>query len=234
MANYMALLVDMIVCLLLKSKTHLWFGLVLLSFSCSKKQKLNEEKEVLPFYNTADFDAEWISESDSKYSKIHKIDSFSLLNQEGKIITNNSLDNHIYVANFFFSICPSICPKMMGNLFKLQKKFDNNPEIKLVSFSVMPWVDSVARLKNYGKEHKINPINWYLLTGGKDEIYSLARKSFFAEKGLGLKKNTNQFLHTESMLLIDKKSRIRGIYNATQAVDIERITDDINVLLEEK
>ncbi len=208
--------------------------MVLISFSCSKKQKLNEEKEVLPFYNTADFDAEWISESDSKYSKIHKIASFSLLNQEGKIITNNSLDNHIYVANFFFSICPSICPKMMGNLFKLQKTYAKNPEIKLVSFSVMPWVDSVARLKNYGKEHKINPSNWYLLTGSKDKIYDLARKSFFAEKGLGLKKNTNQFLHTESMLLIDKKSRIRGIYNATQAVDIERITDDINVLLEEK
>ena len=234
MANYMVLLVDMIVCLLLKSKLYLLFGLVLLIFSCTKKQKLNEEKEVLPFYNTADFDAEWISESDSKYSKIHKIDSFSLLNQEGKIITNNSLDNHIYVANFFFSICPSICPKMMGNLFKLQKTYVKNPEIKLVSFSVMPWVDSVARLKNYGKEHKIIPSKWYLLTGSKDKIYSLARKSFFAEKGLGLKKNTNQFLHTESMLLIDKKSRIRGIYNATQAVDIERITDDINVLLEEK
>ena len=229
----MVLLVDMIVCLLLRNKQFVLFFSVLF-FSCTKEQKIKEEKEVLPFYNTADFDAEWISETDVKYSKIHKIDSFSLRNQEGEIISNNSLDNHIYIANFFFSICPSICPKMMGNLHKLQKKFDNNPEIKLVSFSVMPWVDSVATLKKYAVEHKIISSKWNLLTGDKEKIYTLARKSFFAEKGLGLKKNTNQFLHTESMLLIDKKSRIRGIYNATQAVDVERITDDIHVLLEEK
>jgi protein SCO1/2 len=203
-------------------------------YACgSKDNKTKVAKEILPFYNTADFDAEWIAENDALYSKIHTIDTFALSNQLGETITEDSLVGHIYVANFFFSVCPSICPKMMGNLSKLQEKYASNPQIKLVSFSVMPWVDSVARLKNYGEAHQINPSKWYLLTGDKDKIYTLARQSFFAEKGLGLKKNTKQFLHTESMLLIDKKSRIRGVYNATQIVDIERIIDDIEVLLKE-
>lgn len=235
----MALLVDTIVCQLSKSKVWvLPFSFFVLFLSCNveKKQKIEsqkEEQEVLPFYNTADFDAEWISENDARYAKIHTIDTFALSNQQGNRITKDSLDGYIYVANFFFAACPSVCPKMMGNLAKLQKNYGDNSQVKLVSFSVTPWIDSVATLKKYGEEHQINPSKWHLLTGSKERIYTLARQSFFAEKGLGLQKSTNEFLHTESMVLIDKKSRIRGIYNATQIVDIERITEDINVLLKE-
>ena len=187
----------------------------------------------MPFYNSADFDAEWINESDSNYKHIHTIDSFALQNQLGNIITKDSLDGYIYVANFFFTSCGGICPKMTNNLVNLQDTFANNPNIKLVSFSVMPWVDSVQRLKDYGDAKSINPAKWYLLTGSKERIYDLGRTSYFVEKGLGLKKTNDEFLHTESMLLIDKKGRIRGIYNATQKPDIERVTDDINALLKE-
>lgn len=230
----MVSLVDMIVCRLLKNNLFFFISILAFAVSCKPSEKpKTEEKETLPFYNTADFDAEWIDEKDAKYAKIHQIDTFALQNQQGKIITKDSLEGNIYVANFFFSICPSICPKMMGNLQMLQKTFSKNPQIKLVSFSVMPWTDTVPVLKKYGEEHKIDPKKWYLLTGSKDRIYTLARQSYFAEKGLGLQKTKNQFLHTESMLLIDKKGRIRGIYNATQKVDIERISDDINTLLKE-
>lgn len=98
----------------------------------------------------------------------------------------------------------------------------------------MPWVDSVKRLQEYGETNGIDPKKWLLLTGNQERIYSLGRKSFFAEKTLGLKKDSTEFLHTETMLLVDAKARIRGVYNATQKVDIERITDDINTLLKEK
>lgn len=121
----------------------------------------------------------------------------------------------------------------MTNLKTLQTTFAQEPNLKLVSFSVMPWVDSVATLKKYGQERNINPAQWHLLTGKKEDIYTLARQSYFAEKTLGQLKSNGEFLHTESMLLIDKKARIRGIYNATQKVDIERITDDIKILLKE-
>lgn len=227
----MALLVATTVCRLLKNKSFLGLLALLSLLSCKQNPKV--EKETLPFYNTVAMDAEWIPKNDVRYPKIHTIDTFALQNQLGHVITKDSLDGHIYVANFFFSTCPSICPKMMDNLQTLQTTIADKSDIKLVSFSVMPWVDTVGRLKTYGEDHGINPNNWYLLTGFEDRIYTLARTSYFAEKGLGLKKGTNEFLHTESMLLIDKKGRIRGIYNATQKPDIERITDDIKVLLTE-
>lgn len=227
----MALLVVTTVCRLLKNKSYL--GLLTFLFLWSCKQNPKVEKETLPFYNTAAMDAEWIPENDARYAQIHTIDTFALQNQLGHVITKDSLDGHIYVANFFFSTCPSICPKMMDNLQTLQTTMADKPDIKLVSFSVMPWVDTVGRLKDYGENHGINPNKWYLLTGFEDRIYTLARTSYFAEKALGLKKGTNEFLHTESMLLIDKKGRIRGVYNATQIPDIERVTDDIKVLLTE-
>jgi protein SCO1/2 len=197
--------------------------------SCNAKKET--ETAMLPFYNTAQFDAEWISESDPSYATIHTIAPFSLANQVGHVITQDSLDGNVYVANFFFTACNGICPTMVSNLRVLQDRFLNNPHVKLVSFSVMPWVDSVSVLKEYSDEHHINSNKWYLLTGDREEIYTLGRQSYFAEKTLGTTKNADEFLHTESMLLIDAKRRIRGIYNATQRVDIERVTEDIQTLL---
>lgn len=206
-----------------------WLFISQLLMACQSEK----QQDSLPFYNTPQFDAEWISPSEKAYSNIHTIDTFAFKNQVNQLITKDSLDGKIYVANFFFSICPSICPKMMTNLSTLQSKYTSNNAIRLVSFSVMPWVDSVAKLKQYGQEHHINPSKWYLLTGNKERIYTLARQSYFAEKGLGIQKKGNGFLHTESMLLIDRKGRIRGIYNATQVTDIERISEDIETLLQE-
>ena len=189
--------------------------------------------EVLPYYNTADFTAEWIDPGDDNYKYIHTIDTFALQNQLGHLITKDSLDGYIYVANFFFTTCSGICPKMTNSLQIIQDTFANNKQIKLVSFTVMPRVDSVNRLKIYGDNHNIDPNKWYLLTGNKEQIYKLGRQSYFSERRLGLQRDSSDFLHTESMLLIDKSGRIRGIYNATQKPDIERATADIKVLLDE-
>ena len=195
----MALLEDTIACRLCKSKIVWAAFLMLYLFSCNQ-HKNDSVKGTLPFYNTADFDAEWINESEIKYNTIHRIDSFTLQNQSGQNISRDSLDGFIYVANFFFTTCPGICPKMTNNLKTLQDTFANNAQIKLVSFSVMPWVDTVNKLQNYAEANNINSSKWYLLTGDKEKIYHLARTSFFAEKGLGLQKNSDEFLHTESML----------------------------------
>jgi protein SCO1 len=227
----MALSVATTACRALKNSIFILTCNALIPLGCQPETK--QEPDRLPFYNTADFDAEWIDSRDPAYAKIHTIAPFSLTNQAGYTITTDSLAGHIYVANFFFSICPSVCPTMMGNLKTVQDSFARNPRIKLVSFSVMPWADSVSRLRQYGKVRGINPAKWHLLTGQKEEIYTLGRTSYFAEKGLGLQKNATEFLHTESMLLIDGQGRIRGIYNATQKLDIERVTEDIYTLLKE-
>lgn len=194
----------------------------------------DSKNETLPFYNTADFTAQWIDKSDPQYSKIHTIDTFRFKNQLGCIVNKDTLNGHIYVANFFFCECPGICPKMMTNLEAVQKRFSKNDDVKLVSFTVMPWKDSVKTLFEYGNLHQINPQKWYLLTGNKSEIYRLGRQSYFSEKQAGLLSADNSFLHTESLLLVDKKSRIRGIYNATDTLQIKHAIDDINILLAEK
>ena len=204
------------------------------SFLLGILMNCQSKKETLPFYNTANFTAEWIDTESPKYKQIHTIKSFTFQDQTGGIYNSDSLKGKVYVANFFFTICPSICPKMTNNLSVLQKKFSNQSNFKMISFSVTPWIDSVSTLKEYGKTHQINPAQWHLLTGQKEAIYTLGRQSFFAEKSLGLKKDTNDFLHTEAMLLIDKNARIRGIYNATNPDEIERITENINTLLNEK
>ena len=203
--------------------TVLWIGIS----GCHPK------KETLPFYNTADFTAEWIPATDSRYATIHTIDSFSLYNQSGHLINGDSLKGHIYIANFFFTNCPGICPVMINNLEKVAAAFMGNNRVKLISFSVMPEVDSVKRLNEYGKQHHIDSSQWWLLTGNTAKINQLGRLSYFSEKKAGLTKENSAFLHTESLLLIDEHSRIRGIYTATDPGQMKRVIEDMHILLEE-
>jgi protein SCO1/2 len=201
-------------------------GIIFL-YACKVKE------QPLPFYNTADFTAEWINKNDPRYLLIHTIDTFSFYNQSGHIINKDSLDGHIYVANFFFTTCSGICPRMVNNLGAVANAFSKNEQVKLVSFSVMPETDSVKRLYAYAQEHEINAKQWYLLTGNKEEINHLGRQSYFSERAPGLQKGSSDFLHTELMLLVDKQSRIRGVYNATDTNHIKRVIEDIKTLLNE-
>lgn len=198
--------------------------LSIFSISCQS------QKETLPYYNSADFTPNWYSEKQLDTLKLHKIASFAFTDQDEKIISNETVKGKIYVANFFFTICPSICPTMTQNLLAVQKAFKDDDEILMLSHSVMPATDSVAQLKKYANRWKIDNKKWHLLTGNKEEIYDLARKSYFAEKEIGLQKEKNEFLHTENVFLIDKQGYIRGVYNATLALDVENLVKDIRVL----
>lgn len=199
---------------------------LLVASSCKEK----ESQTPLPFYNSADFTPEWIEKSDPIYDKIHTIDAFSLKNQEGLTVNNASLEGSIYVADFFFTICPSICPKMTSNLSRIQEAFSSE-QVKITSFSVMPWADSVSVLKNYAEVKDIDSEQWHLLTGETETIYKLARQSFFAEKEIGLDKSSDEFLHTENFILVDIKGRIRGVYNGTLPIEMSRLQQDIETLL---
>ncbi|KYG75445.1 SCO family protein [Roseivirga echinicomitans] len=198
-------------------------------FGCANQNK-ETEGTPLPFYNSADFTPEWIDEEDEQYSQVHTIANFSFQNQSGDVINNESLAGKIYVADFFFTICPSICPKMTSNLEKIQTEFVNDESVMLVSHTVMPWVDSVGVLKAYADMHGIENNKWHLLTGDTEEIYQLARHSYFAEKEIGLNKNSNEFLHTENFILVDGFGRIRGVYNGTIPLEMARLITDIKTL----
>tara|TARA_Y100000991_G_C21648934_1_gene211551 strand:- start:98 stop:451 length:354 start_codon:yes stop_codon:yes gene_type:complete len=112
----------------------------------------------------------------------------------------------------------------------VEKEFENNPEINLVSFSVTPWLDTPDVLNRYKKDFTLNSNNWHFLTGKKSEIYTIARSSYFAEEEIGFTKDSTDFLHTEHFLLIDPQLRIRGIYNGTLGLEIEQLIKDINLL----
>lgn len=185
----------------------------------------------LPYYDTPDFTPVWLSNNDA--NNIHRISDFSFTDQDGKQVTGSKLDGDIHVANFFFTTCPGICPSMTKNLIKIQNEFAAADDIKLVSYSVMPWIDSVSNLKNYEKTFDIKNGMWYLLTGSTSEIYELARKSYFAEEKAGYNSDSTEFLHTEHVLLVDRKGHIRGIYNGTLALDAERLIEDIRTLKNE-
>jgi protein SCO1/2 len=191
------------------------------------------EEETLPFFNQPDWTPEWINKNDSAYGSIHSIPSFSFTDQEGNIITEQTIEGKIYVANFFFAKCNNICPKMMSNMFKLQEAFNNDDELLLLSHSVTPDEDDVSALKKFADENKVIGSKWHLLTGDKSEIYRLAKKEYFAGDSVGYYQAGNEFLHTENFILIDKQRRIRGVYNGTLAVEIERILQDIMILKEE-
>lgn len=199
-------------------------------FAMSCQTKKQPIKETLPYYNSADFTPNWYNAKQLDTVKLHKIATFQFTDQDGNLVSNETVKGKIYVANFFFTICPSICPTMTQNLFAVQKAFKDDAGIVMLSHSVMPATDTVAQLKKYANRWKIDSQRWHLLTGSKEQIYTLARQSYFAEKEIGLQKEKNEFLHTENAFLIDQQGYIRGVYNATLALDVENLINDIRVL----
>lgn len=212
----------------------LYFILVLLAISCKNNpSQINTGGSTLPFYNSTDYTPEWISPSDKKYADIHTIGAFEFTDHHGKKLSNKNLDGKIYVADFFFTSCPTICPKLTLSMERLQNKFMDAEDFQLISHTVMPWKDSVSVLNQYAENMDINYEKWKLLTGDEDQIYSLARKSYFADEQFGFNDDETDFLHTDKFILVDKKRRIRGIYTGLVEEDLIRLEEDINILLKE-
>ena len=168
---------------------------------------------------------------DSKGDTIyHTIPDFSFTNQEGKTITKKDLEGKIYVANFFFATCPTICPKMSMQLQRVQTEFAAQRELKIISHTVNPEKDTVEALAAYGKKFMVNPSKWYLVTGNKKEIYDVAIKGYFLpteDEGGG----PDNFTHSEKLVLVDKEKRIRGYYDGTNQASVDTLMDEIKVLL---
>lgn len=192
-----------------------------------------EEKEILPYYDEATFTPHWITKNSDSLKNFHSIPPFSLINQEGKTITEKDFEGKIYVTDFFFTSCPGICPKMTKNMNILQDEFLDDDDILLISHSVTPDRDSVSVLKKYATEKEVNSKKWHLLTGDRQQIYDLGRKSYFVEEDLGTTKTDEDFLHTENFVLIDKNKHIRGIYNGLNKASVRQLISDIKTLKNE-
>ena len=189
-------------------------------------------KKILPIYQPAEVSFELVDSSLQHVKKYHKIANFSLTNQNGNRISQRDYQGKIYVADFFFTTCPSICPIMTNNMAYIQSKIMDDPQVKLLSFSVTPEIDSVPQLKKYALEKGVNDKKWNLLTGDKKEIYTLARKSYFVVKEDG-DGGPHDMIHTENFVLVDPEKRIRGYYDGTDKAAMENLLADLKTLKEE-
>ena len=193
---------------------------------------LVKPKDELPVYNPVDVNPRLVDDSVKHISRNHRISDFDLINQNGEAVTKEDFEGKIYVADFFFTRCQTICPIMAVNMRDLQEEFRNDPELKFLSHSVTPVMDSVPVLRAYADKNQAIDGKWEITTGDKKHIYELARKSYFAvlDEGDG---GDQDFIHTEQFILVDQKGRIRGFYDGTEKEEMQRIIDDISILKQE-
>ena len=208
-----------------------WIGLSIIIWgviSVSLFYSILKPVEKLPIYQPASVNSELVDTTIVHKINYHEISDFSLTNQNGETVTQNKFDNKIYVADFFFTTCQSICPIMTKNMKEIQDKLIKDSEVLLLSHTVFPEIDSVEVLKKYAIENDVIDSKWDLVTGDKKQIYDLARKSYLAAKDNSF--GEYEMIHTENFVLIDKKKQIRGFYDGTNKEEIDKLYEDIKIL----
>ena len=199
------------------------------AFVVSSFYYVNKPIETLPIYSPSMVSKELVEENIQFIKKYHKIKDFSMKNQNGETITQEFYNDKIYVADFFFTTCPTICPIMTENMGYIQEKIKNDSDVLLLSFSVTPEIDSVEQLKKYALEKNVIDSKWNLVTGNKKDIYNLARTSYLVAKTNG-DGGKYDMIHTENFVLVDKEKRIRGFYDGTNSKEIDQLLNDIKIL----
>jgi protein SCO1/2 len=198
--------------------------------------KNSQDIKQLPIIQPKDVKKEMVDPSLLEKGIGHRIGEFSLINQDGENITLADVKGKVFVAEYFFTTCMTICPKMTEQMTRVQAAFRNNENVKMLSFTVNPEYDDVAILKEYSEKYNALAGQWHFLTGTKEELYGLARKSFFVLKpaeAANLGDAGSDFIHTNNFVLVDRQLRIRGYYDGTSPDEVSELIADIQLLLKE-
>lgn len=161
-----------------------------------------------------------------------KIPDFNFMNQDSVMINNDSLSNSIYIADFFFTSCPSICPIMSKNMLTIYEKYKGNPEVKLISYTIDQKYDTIPALKKYALKLGVKGSQWSFLLGSRDSTYNLAKDGYMSY----IKENDSipgGYEHSGYIILVDKEKRIRGAYDGTDKTQVEQLSKDMDILLAE-
>lgn len=196
----------------------------------------SEEKK-LPVINPIDLEEEMVDPELLRIGYGHTIADFSFTNQEGKTITQKDIEGKVFIAEYFFTTCKTICPVMNVQMQRVHKEFKSNDGVRILSFTVDPETDTVEQMNRYAESHGADPSTWFFLTGSKDDLYSLARRSFFVLKPAEAENQGDvgsDFIHTNNFVLVDQKKRIRGYYDGTSKKEVDELISDINLLLKEE
>jgi protein SCO1 len=198
--------------------------------------KPNSSEMELPVINPIDLEEEMVDPTMLRIGYGHKIGNFLFKNQLNQTTTLADVEGKVFVVEYFFTTCGTICPKMNVQMQRVQEKFRGNENVKILSFTVNPKVDTVEQMKRYADEHNADHSQWYFLTGTQEKLYELARKSFFVLKPAeaeNLGDEGSDFIHTNNFVLVDKQLRIRGYYDGTNPKEVDRLMKGIDILLKE-
>lgn len=197
---------------------------------------IRPKNKALPVINPVDVNEEMVDPELLRIGYGHTIGNFSFLNQAGKVITQEDVKNKVYVVEYFFTTCGTICPKMNEQMQRVHSSYKNNEDFRILSFTVDPEVDTVEQLNRYAKQHGADSKKWFFLTGEREKLYGLARKSFFVLKPAEAENQGDvgsDFIHTNNFVLVDKEMRIRGYYDGTSTKEVDKLILDIDRLLKE-
>jgi protein SCO1/2 len=192
------------------------------------------KEEELPFFRTAAMSPEWLSSADADAPSMHRVAAFNAIDQAGSVITQTSLAGHVTIAHFFFTSCGDVCPTTTRNLQGMLRALPANAQIQILSYSVRPLRDSIAELRRFAAKHHITDPRWHFLTGDQNEIETLARDSYFVRLGKDSTYGVSSIAHTESLVLVDDRGRLRGVYAGSLPLEVDRLREDIATLLRER
>lgn len=195
--------------------------------------QIQKPKDRLPIINPADLNPALVEDSLERKGMNHTISDFELTDHHGVTRTLDDVEGQILIVDFFFSTCPSICIDMTRNLGRVQEAYLDNPKVRILSHSVQPEFDSVPVLNEYAQSHGVNYDKWWLLTGDRAQINRLARTSYFAVMEEGESWDEHSFIHTENIIVVDPKGRLRGFYDGTSDVDMDLMISQLRWLLDE-
>lgn len=198
---------------------------------------LPDKPKELPVINPIDVNKEMVDPELLRLGYGHRIAHFTLTDQDSNLFSDKSLENKIYVAEYFFTTCRTICPIMNSQMTRIHQAFSKENDVHLLSFTVDPEYDTPSVLKKYANKHDAKNAKWHFLTGSKKELYSLARKSFFVLKpaeAVNQGDVGSDFIHTNNFVLVDKQRRIRGYYDGTSDEEVNQLIEDIGILLKER
>ena len=218
----------------LKPSEWLKIGVLILVFvmGSTAAYQILQPKPRLPIYNPSDLNPAVVDDDLERVGRGHRIGDFDLVDQWGNKADSSLLQGKIYVADFFFTTCPTICIDMGANFQRVQETYKEEDRFHLVSHTVMPEIDTVEVMHAYGERMGAIKGKWHLLTGEKRELYRMARREYFAVMEQGTSFDEHDFIHTENVILVDEKKRIRGFYDGTSDLNIDRLIGDIQILLD--